>query len=473
MLESDAQQLESQIEFYLKSNQPELIRQMAFTFLGSERRELAAQCFKSLKDSNSADIHARVMYVQTTLTNNQQSYAAARDEFLAILREYPGLLTENSDFALSVVRSAAHTCVWTNDVDKAKELLEDLVKRSQSANDFDVLKHVYGGMGDLKGELWAMKEMVRLDKDTFGTLENLKKIDELQTFIDKEKNRKKLSIQRYPNLNQLRQKLEEVIEAHVLQQDINEYRLPSGQEPIALFMGGCWHRDLGHCFEAASAKHYFLPIAEQINSPAATLGFMEWLTNPDTHYFKNHAHAYLPKHENAASLREKFATANIIILTYTRAYELIDLSNSRVAYDEISIFTIKALAEKYQYKLATVDENVRSIVSAIGLLRKINASANIILQIHPAPIFATTGNESSICNDYLSKALLRVSINEVINNWKLDKVIYWPTIEIFRWISSHQTDYFGGDDGSAWHISLGQTDEMVRAMIKTFTGRAA
>ncbi len=472
MHEVDTLELARQLELYIQSNQSELIRQMALTFLGSGRRDLAAQCFKALKDSNSADIHARVMYVQTTLTNNQQSYASARDEFLAILREYPALLTENSEFALSVVRSAAHTCVWTNDVDKAKELLEGLVKRSQSANDFDVLKHVYGGMGDLKRELWAMQEMVRLDKDTFGTVENLKKIDELQIFIGKEKNRNKLTIQRYPNLNQLRQNLEEVIRGHVLQQDINNYRLPAGQEPIALFMGGCWHRDLGHCFDAAGAKHYFLPIAEQINSPAATLGFMEWLSNPDTHYFKNHADVYLEKNENAVSLREKFATANIIILTYTRAYELIDLSNSRVAYDEISIFTIKALAEKYQYKLATVDENVRAIVSAIGLLRKINSTANIILQIHPAPIFATTGNESSICNDFLSKALLRVSINEVINNWKLDKVVYWPTIEIFRWISSHQTDYFGGDDGSAWHISMAQTDEMVRAMLKTFTGQS-
>ena len=121
MQEVELSLLNRQLEEYILAKQLEPIRQMAFEFIGKGLKAQAALCFKALKEADPADIQARTMFVQVTLTNNQPSYAAARDEFLAILREYPVLLTQESEFAYSIVRNAAHTCIWTNDFEKAKE----------------------------------------------------------------------------------------------------------------------------------------------------------------------------------------------------------------------------------------------------------------------------------------------------------------------------------------------------------------
>jgi hypothetical protein len=469
MQDANLATLAQQLEEHIKNNQQELVRQMGFEFLGKGQRAQAASCFNLLKNSNIGDIQARTMYVQATLTHDQPSYAAARDEFLSILRDFPSLVTDPSEFACTIVRNAAHTCIWTNDFEKARELLEALVKTSVAATDYKMLKEVYEHFGDMKGELWALQEMVRLDKNNYGNSETIKKISALQKYLSSEEKTKKITIQRYPTRENLKENLEKVIADHVVQRDISDNALPKGEEPFVCVMGGCWHRDFGLGLKAAGVKHHFLPIADQVNTPASNLGFVEWLCDPDNHYFKNHAAEYIPESETAASIRDKFAESNIIILTYTKAFELMDIENDRVAFDGISIFTLKALTAKYQFRLASLDDCVRSIVSTIRLLRTINSTAKIVLQISPSPLFASVGDESTVCNDFLSKAMLKIAINEVINKWKLEKVTYWPSIEIFRWVASHQTDYFGGDDGSAWHVSLESTEAMVKALVNCHT----
>ena len=126
------------------------------------------------------------------------------------------------------------------------------------------------------------------------------------------------------------------------------------------------------------------------------------------------------------------------------------------------------MAKKFHYLLPSVEENVRAIVTTINVLRTISPSATIVIQISPTPLFGAVGGDPAINQDFLSKAMLRISINEVINNWNLKNVIYWPTIEIFRWISSHNTEFYGGDDGSAWHVSLEKTNQMLAGLMGLF-----
>lgn len=469
MQEVELSLLNRQLEEYILTKQLEPIRQMAFEFIGKGLKAQAALCFKALKAANPADIQARTMYVQTTLTNNQPSYAAARDEFLAILREYPVLLAQQNDFAYSIVRNAAHTCIWTNDFEKAKELLEGLVKLSQSAADFNLLKDVYSGFGDIKGELWARKEMVRLDKATYSTTENLKKIEEIEKYLKTENNQKKINIRRYPTTELLRNEVKKVILEQTSPQGIDQLKLPKDIAPCVYVMGGCWHRDFGLALQEINVKNHFIPILDDVNSCAGNLMFARWICGEEGYHIsealKNDAR------ESPESIRQKIIESNIIVLTYTKAFELYDAVNRTVEVGELSIFTIKALTQKYQYRLSSLEDNVRSIVSTIHLLRTINPEAKIVLQISPTPLFGSVGDESAISSDFLSKAMLRVSINEAISRWDLKNVVYWPTIEIFRWVASHQTSFYGGDDGSAWHASLAVTKANAAAFMDSFLAK--
>jgi hypothetical protein len=469
MQDSDLVNLGRQLEEHIVNNQQAHVRQMGFEFLGKGRRAQAALCFKLLKNSNIGDIQARTMYVQATLTHDQPSYAAARDEFLSILRDFPSLVTDPSEFACTIVRNAAHTCIWTNDFEKAKELLEELVKSSAVASDFELLKGVYENFGDLKGELWARKEMLRLDSPTYSTSENNQKILQIEQFLASEHKQKKINIRRYPTTDLLRQELKLTILDQISPKDIGNIKLPTGQEPCVYVMGGCWHRDFGIALQSVNIKHHFIPILDDVNSCAGNLMFMRWICGLKEFHvseaIKNDAK------ESPESIREKIKQSNIIVLTYTKAFELFDNVNQHVEVGELSLFTIKALTQKFNYRLSNVEDNVRAIVSTVHLLRTINPEAKIVLQISPTPLFGSVGDDSAVSNDFLSKAMLRVSINEAISRWDLKNVVYWPTIEIFRWVASHQTSFYGGDDGSAWHASLAATKANAAAFLESIQGK--
>jgi hypothetical protein len=406
------------------------------------------------------------MYVQSTLKNNPQSYASARDEFLAILSENPSLTNEKSDLAFSIVRSAAHTLIWTNDFDKAKSLLERLVSLSESTADIDLLRGVYEGVGDFKGELSCRKKLMELDKNTYGTPENSQKINELVTYLAEEGRKASITVRRYPTLIQLQQDLKKVIQEETINPNQTTFDLPEDQPLRMISWGGCWNRDLDVAFGELEVNHFFLPITDDVNSCAGNLMFTQWLTDPEKNYVSPGLIAdakYPPE-----IIKQKIAESNVIILSYAKAFEMFDKESLCFEVGKTSLFNIQALNKKYLFKLSPLEENVRAIVQTIGLLRKISPSSLIIIQISPGTILAGLGGQSAVEADFLSKAMLRVSINEVIGRWNLHNVFYWPTIEIFRWIASHQTNYYGGDDGSAWHLNLNCTRAMAEAFINQF-----
>jgi hypothetical protein len=291
----------------------------------------------------------------------------------------------------------------------------------------------------------------------------------MEVFLANESKQKKINIQRYPTTDLLKQELKKTILDQISPKDIANIKLPEDQEPCVYVMGGCWHRDFGIALQSVGVKHHFIPILDDVNSCAGNLMFMRWVCGLKEHHvseaIKNDAK------ETPEAIREKIRQSNIIVLTYTKAFELFDNVNQHVEVGELSIFTIKALTQKYNYRLSNVEDNVRAIVSTIHLLRTINSDAKIVLQISPTPLFGSVGEDSAVSNDFLSKAMLRVSINEAISRWDLKNVVYWPTIEIFRWVASHQTSFYGGDDGSAWHASLAATKANAAAFVESIQGK--
>ena len=458
---------ENELKELIETKNVAALRDRASALISTGNLKGAAPYFKALADIDPSDLMSRYNYVQTSITHDAIGYTAARNELLKILSDYPQLLTQNSDFSNMVMRSAVHTLIWTNQMEQAAEIGEKLVALTNLAADFDLLKDIYPALDELKKELWARKESARLDPTQYATPENLAKIKQYEDFFAEEDKKKKISVRRYPTIEKLQGDLGKLIKEETIWSDIEQYKPNRGEEPCIAVWGGCWHRDFGHGLEDLGIRHHYLPIADDVNTCSGNLQFAEWLHESQTHPAKEALEKSV--RESAEALKQKLSESNIIILSYTKGFELRDNANDQNILGELSIFTMKAMTQKFNFGLSPIERNVRSIVRTIDLLRQISPNCTIVLQISPTPIFGTPGHESPISNDFLSKAMLRVSINEVITNWNIDKLVYWPTIEIFRWIASHQTDYFGGDDGSAWHVSLGRTKQMVKTLVGALT----
>ena len=123
------------------------------------------------------------------------------------------------------------------------------------------------------------------------------------------------------------------------------------------------------------------------------------------------------------------------------------------------------LAEQYNYRTTTVQENVDNVLYLIKFIRSLSSKIKIIITVSPIPMAASFEYESCIQADCLSKSIMRLVAHEVVNNSKIANILYWPSFEIFRWGGSQSSNYFSVDDGASGHVSedkvLGTTEAFI------------
>lgn len=94
-----------------------------------------------------------------------------------------------------------------------------------------------------------------------------------------------------------------------------------------------------------------------------------------------------------------------------------------------------------------------------------------MLTVSPVPLNATFEMESAVVADCVSKATLRVAVEDVLRQG-IPGVRYFPSFEIVRWLSAYLPGMYGEDDGSTVHISERVVDASC-APSSTLTGKAS
>jgi hypothetical protein len=94
-------------------------------------------------------------------------------------------------------------------------------------------------------------------------------------------------------------------------------------------------------------------------------------------------------------------------------------------------------------------DNLSYIISKI---RSLNDRCSIIVTLSPVPLTATFEYHSAVVADTVSKSTLRVAIDELLRR-KYDKVYYWPSFEVVRWLGAYAPGMYGQEDGSTIHVS--------------------
>ena len=87
--------------------------------------------------------------------------------------------------------------------------------------------------------------------------------------------------------------------------------------------------------------------------------------------------------------------------------------------------------ERHKFRLSTVDENRENIRAIYDLIRKYRPEAKIIVTLSPVPLIATFRDVSCITANSVSKATLRVAVDQVVSEVRDEgHLFYWPSYEL-------------------------------------------
>ncbi|MEL7151924.1 MAG: GSCFA domain-containing protein [Pseudomonadota bacterium] len=93
---------------------------------------------------------------------------------------------------------------------------------------------------------------------------------------------------------------------------------------------------------------------------------------------------------------------------------------------------------RHKFRLSTVEENRDNIRAIYDLIRKYRPDAKVIVTLSPVPLIATFRDVSCITANSVSKATLRVAVDEVVRDVRDEgRLFYWPSYELV-------TDVFRG-----------------------------
>jgi len=125
--------------------------------------------------------------------------------------------------------------------------------------------------------------------------------------------------------------------------------------------------------------------------------------------------------------RDLILRANVFIIT---------LGLSEIWYDKITgdafwraIPVAMFNPDRHGFRVSTVEENFANIVACIDLIQSARPGAPIILTLSPVPLMATFRPISCITASAVSKAILRVAIDQAMSLGR-PKLYYYPSYEM-------------------------------------------
>ncbi|MCB2117400.1 MAG: GSCFA domain-containing protein [Rhodobacteraceae bacterium] len=86
---------------------------------------------------------------------------------------------------------------------------------------------------------------------------------------------------------------------------------------------------------------------------------------------------------------------------------------------------------RHKFRVSTVEENKDNLRAIYALIRKHRPDAHVLFTLSPIPLVATFRDNSCLTSNAVSKAVLRVAIDEVVREFREDGHLgYWPSYEL-------------------------------------------
>jgi len=148
---------------------------------------------------------------------------------------------------------------------------------------------------------------------------------------------------------------------------------------------------------------------------------------PLWHGYKAQDFGYDP--EVQAETKRIFDETDVFILTFGLSEVWYDEPTGNVFWRTIPKDVYDP--ERHKFRVSTVEENSDNLNAIYALIRKHRPDAKIIFTLSPIPLIATFRDNSCISSNSVSKAVLRVAIDEVVRDKADEGVLsYWPSYEL-------------------------------------------
>lgn len=130
-----------------------------------------------------------------------------------------------------------------------------------------------------------------------------------------------------------------------------------------------------------------------------------------------------------AETRRIFDETDVFILTFGLSEVWYDAPTGEVFWRTIPKDVYDP--ERHHFRVSSVEENKDNLRAIYRLIRKHRPDAKVIFTLSPIPLIATFRDISCISANSVSKAVLRVAIDEVMREVEQEGVLhYWPSYEL-------------------------------------------
>ncbi|MGZ4969535.1 MAG: GSCFA domain-containing protein [Methylobacter sp.] len=378
------------------------------------------------------------------------------------------VISNNPIHDISILRKAAICCSQVGPKDKAVDLYGKIVDLPEcEAKDYFDLSESLAEIGNITEAADNLEKAANLDPAfekfivEFNAIHNSKRNSAIKKNIKKG---------RYPTTEFIQADLEKTISTYIAA-DLKDVKKFITKESKFFTMGSCFARNIALALLQNGYRANHMNIAEHINTSYANKYFVDWLTGslPDGNVSERILEL-LPSGFSRDALISTVRECDVFILTLGVAPTFFDRKTGEFILPKPTTLNTLALAEKYEFRTTTVEENVKNIAYLLAYVRGLNPSAKIIVTLSPVPLMMTFEMDSAIVADCLSKSTLRIVANEIVYNSEFKDIHYWPSFEIFRWLGCHSIEpFYGADDGAAWHVSEATVNTTVNCFLKTFS----
>lgn len=235
-----------------------------------------------------------------------------------------------------------------------------------------------------------------------------------------------------PTLNSLDAAFSEIVKGHAPPAPF------IGHDTVITAFGSCFAANIAKWLSARDynvetkkdGDAYIIRCGEGMVNTFAILGQFRWAWEghkPQGNYWHGYdAEEFGYDEKVREETRRIFDKTDVFVLTF---------GLSEVWYDEPTgeVFWRAVPQDKYdparhKFRVSTVEESRRNIAEIFALIRKHRPQAKVIVTLSPIPLIATFRQMSCISANSVSKATLRVAIDEAVRDAG-PGVFYWPSYE--------------------------------------------
>jgi len=262
---------------------------------------------------------------------------------------------------------------------------------------------------------------------------------------------------------------------------IRDYILPGHTPPepmldaddVVITLGSCFARELRDFMSEAGLAATRLRIPEALTNTFAIRDFVSWVvtgegTERGFRYDRlesGEIEEWVPEEEREAFLKA-FQEAGAFVFAIGLAEVWEDVETGGVFWRGVPKEMYEA--GRHVFRVTTVEENHENILATVDLLRAANPTAPIIVSLSPVPLEATFRPMSCMSADAVSKSVLRVAIDLVMQEQR-ENVYYWPGFEMIRWVGAHASwPAYGFHDDRARHVTRWAIGPIIMAFGETF-----